>query len=49
MHILLLTQWFQPEFFFKGLPFAKALKAKGHDVEVLTGFPNDPGGKVYDG
>jgi len=49
MRILLLTQWFQPEGAFKGLPFAKALRAKGHDVEVLTGFPNYPGGKVYPG
>ncbi len=49
MKILFLTQWFQPESLFKGLPFAKALKDKGHDVEVLTGFPNYPGGKVYPG
>lgn len=49
MRILFLTQWFQPESFFKGLPFAKALKDKGHDVEILTGFPNYPDGKVYAG
>jgi glycosyltransferase involved in cell wall biosynthesis len=49
MRILLLTQLFQPESNFKGLPFAKALKNMGHDVEVLTGFPNYPGGKVYPG
>ena len=49
MNVLFLTQWFQPEPFFKGLPFAKALAARGHDVEVLTGFPNYPGGKVYPG
>jgi len=49
MRILFLTQWFQPENFFKGLPFAKALKDRGHDVEVLTGFPNYPGGKLYPG
>ncbi len=49
MKILFLTQWFQPENFFKGLPFAKALQARGHDVEVLTGFPNYPGGHVYPG
>lgn len=49
MRILFLTQWFQPEPFFKGLPFAKALAARGHDVEVLTGFPNYPGGKIYPG
>lgn len=49
MRILFLTQWFQPESFFKGLPFARALKNKGHEVEVLTGFPNYPGGKIYPG
>lgn len=49
MKILFLTQWFQPEPFFKGLPFAKSLKAKGHRVEVLTGFPNYPSGKLYSG
>lgn len=49
MRILLLTQWFQPEPTFKGLAFAKALQLRGHDVEVLTGFPNYPGGKVYSG
>ncbi|NLG16008.1 MAG: glycosyltransferase family 4 protein [Fibrobacter sp.] len=49
MRILFLTQWFQPENFFKGLPFAKALAEKGHDVEVLTGFPNYPGGELYPG
>ena len=49
MRILLLTQWFQPEVMLKGLPFAKALAARGHEVEVLTGFPNYPGGKVYPG
>ena len=49
MRILFLSQWFQPEPFFKGLPFAKALTERGHHVEVLTGFPNYPGGKVYSG
>jgi len=49
MRILFLTQWFQPEPFFKGLPFVKALQNKGHDVEVLTGFPNYPGGELYSG
>lgn len=49
MKILLLTQWFEPEPTFKGLLFAKALRDKGYIVEVLTGFPNYPGGKVYDG
>lgn len=49
MKILLLTQWFDPEPTFKGLLFAQSLRDQGHEVEVLTGFPNYPGGKVYDG
>ena len=50
MRILFLSQYFQPEpGFFVGLPFAKALARQGHDVEVLTGFPHYPGGKVYPG
>ncbi|ABQ25892.1 glycosyl transferase, group 1 [Geotalea uraniireducens Rf4] len=49
MRILMLTQWFDPEPTFKGLPFAKELAKRGHQVEVLTGFPNYPGGEVYDG
>ncbi|AWN23740.1 UDP-phosphate galactose phosphotransferase [Deinococcus irradiatisoli] len=49
MRILLLSQWFDPEPIFKGLPFARELAAQGHEVEVLTGFPNYPGGKLYPG
>jgi colanic acid biosynthesis glycosyl transferase WcaI len=49
MRILLLTQWFEPEPTVKGLLFARELAARGHDVEVLTGFPNYPGGKLYPG
>ena len=49
MRILLITQWFDPEPTFKGLLFAQELRRQGHDVEVLTGFPNYPGGKVYPG
>jgi colanic acid biosynthesis glycosyl transferase WcaI len=47
--VLLLTQWFDPEPTFKGLVFAKALLEQGFDVEVLTGFPNYPGGRLYSG
>ncbi|WP_406699027.1 glycosyltransferase family 4 protein [Singulisphaera sp. Ch08] len=49
MRILILSQWFQPEPMLKGLPLAKALRDRGHEVEVLTGFPNYPGGKLYPG
>lgn len=45
----MLSQWFQPERCLKGLPLAKALRDRGHHVEVLTGFPNYPGGRVYPG
>ncbi len=47
--ILLLTQWFDPEPTFKGLVFARELVRQGFEVEVLTGFPNYPGGKLYPG
>jgi glycosyltransferase involved in cell wall biosynthesis len=47
--VLLLTQWFDPEPTFKGLVFARELLRQGFEVEVVTGFPNYPGGKVYPG
>lgn len=49
MRILILSQWFDPEPTFKGLLFAKELAKRGHEVEILTGFPNYPEGKLYDG
>lgn len=49
IRILLFTQWFDPEPAFKGMVFARELVRQGFDVEVLTGFPNYPGGKVYPG
>lgn len=48
-NLLLLTQWFDPEPTFKGLLFAKALSEANFDVEVVTGFPNYPGGQLYAG
>ena len=47
MRILIITQWFDPEQAFKGLIFAKQLRSAGNNVEVITGFPNYPGGTVY--
>lgn len=47
--LLFVSQWFDPEPTFKGLLFARALSDSGYDVEVVTGFPNYPGGKVYPG
>jgi len=49
MRILFLTQFFDPEPMPRGLAFAKYLKNAGHEVEVITGFPNYPGGKIYPG
>lgn len=49
IRVLLLTQWFDPEPTFKGMVFARELVAQGFEVEVVTGFPNYPGGKVYPG
>jgi glycosyltransferase involved in cell wall biosynthesis len=46
---LLLTQWFDPEPTFKGMVFARELVRQGFEVEVLTGFPNYPGGRLYPG
>lgn len=49
MRILIISQWFDPEPTFKGLAFARELVGLGHQVEVMTGFPNYPGGKLYPG
>ena len=49
LRVLLLTQWFEPEPTFKGLGFVKELIKQGLEVEVVTGFPNYPIGKLYPG
>ncbi len=49
MRVTMLTQWFDPEPNLKGLLFARELVARGHQVRVITGFPNYPGGNLYDG
>jgi colanic acid biosynthesis glycosyl transferase WcaI len=47
----LLSQWFAPEPGGALVPtvLASGLRARGHDVGVLTGFPNYPQGRIYDG
>lgn len=47
--IILVMQFYDPEPIYKGQRFAEAVAQAGYDVEVVTGFPNYPGGKVYDG
>lgn len=47
--VIVLTQFYEPEPAYKGQAFAEAVANAGYDVEVVTGFPNYPGGKIYDG
>lgn len=48
MKILIVTQYFYPENF-KSNDLAFELQKRGYDVTVLTGLPNYPEGKLYDG
>ena len=47
----ILTQWFDPEPGGGAIPgaVARALASRGHEVTVLTGFPNYPSGEIYPG
>jgi colanic acid biosynthesis glycosyl transferase WcaI len=49
MRVLLLSQWYTPEPDIKVHLLAKGLAARGHQVTVITGFPNYPQGRVYPG
>lgn len=49
MNIAFITQWYYPEPDGRVSALAEGLVAKGHDVTVITGFPNYPQGKVYEG
>ena len=48
MRILLVSQYFYPENF-RINDLAVQLKERGHDVTILTGIPNYPQGRFYDG
>lgn len=48
MKILIVSQYFWPENF-RINDLALELKARGHEVEVLTGKPNYPKGSFFDG
>ena len=48
MKILVVTQFFYPEEF-KVNDLVKGMVDRGHEVTVLTGKPNYPKGKLYDG
>ncbi len=49
MRILLLSQFYDPEPGIKTARLAHDLAARGHQVTVITGFPNYPQGRIYPG
>jgi len=50
MRIGVVSQWYPPEpGMFIPATLAEGLAARGHEVRVLTGFPNYPDGKIYPG
>jgi len=48
MKILIITQYFWPENF-KINDLAESFQKNGHNITVLTGIPNYPEGRFYDG
>ena len=48
MNLLIVSQYFYPENF-RINDFAQEFQSRGHNVTVLTGTPNYPAGKIYDG
>src|SRR3954454_17556261 len=52
LRFLFVTHFFPPEELsasFLAFEFARALVERGHDVDVLTGYPNWPEGRVFAG
>lgn len=48
-NLFYVAQYFTPEPYLKDLTFIKALKDKGWNPVVITGFPNYPKGEIYEG
>lgn len=49
MKILVVSQYYDPEPIYIPATVARGLADRGHDVTVVTGFPNYPHGKLYSG
>nr|WP_176475177.1 glycosyltransferase family 4 protein [Dietzia natronolimnaea] len=51
LKIGILSHWFDPEGGAAAGPgtIARALQARGHEIDVLTGYPIYPAGRVFDG
>lgn len=48
MKILVICQYYYPEPF-RISDICEELVKEGHEVQVVTGYPNYPLGKIYDG
>ena len=49
MNILIISLWYHPEPVGKPHDLAQEMVNRGHQVTVITGFPNYPSGQVYPG
>ncbi|TRY18362.1 glycosyltransferase family 4 protein [Tessaracoccus rhinocerotis] len=49
MKVLILSQYYPPEGLHIPATVARGLADRGHDVRVVTGYPNYPEGRIYDG
>jgi glycosyltransferase involved in cell wall biosynthesis len=49
MRIAMFSQWWPPEPANIVGSLGRELAARGHQVDVVTGFPNYPSGQIYDG
>jgi glycosyltransferase involved in cell wall biosynthesis len=49
MKVMILAQYYPPEPIPKPHELARGLTERGHEVVVITGFPNYPSGKLYPG
>jgi colanic acid biosynthesis glycosyl transferase WcaI len=49
VRIGVVSQWYPPEPAYLPSNVAEELAARGHEVRVLTGFPNYPDGRLYPG
>lgn len=49
MRVLIVSQYYRPENVPIPAALAEGLASAGHSVRVLTGYPNYPGGRVFEG
>lgn len=50
-HVGMITQWYDPERGAAAVPgiISRSLARRGHEVDVVTGFPNYPSGRIHPG